>query len=47
MEGLTAISLFDLALVVPPLAVVVGILLLLLPSRTRRASTSALPAQAA
>ena len=47
MEGLTAISLFDLALVVPPLAVLVGILMLLLPSRTRRESKPAVPAQAA
>lgn len=47
MEGLAAIALFDLALVVPVLAVVVGSLMLLLPSRSRRASTPAVPAQAA
>lgn len=47
MESLTAIALFDLALVVPVLAVVVGGLMLLLPSRSRRESTPAVPAKAA
>jgi len=44
MESNAAIVLFDLALVVPPLVVLVGFLLLALPSRARRdARTATLP----
>ena len=39
MESNVAIVLFDLAFVVPPLAVVLGILLLAIPSRTRHAAS--------
>lgn len=36
MEGVAAVVLFDLAFVAPPLAILAGILMLLLPSRRRR-----------
>jgi len=39
VESNVAIVLFDLAFVVPPLAVILGILLLAMPSRTRHAAT--------
>jgi hypothetical protein len=47
MEGLTAIVLFDLALVVPPLTVLAGIVMLALPSRSRHAESPAPAARAA
>ena len=39
MESVLAIALFDLALVVPPLIVVIGIAILALPSRPKEIAT--------
>ena len=47
MESNVAIVLFDLAFVVPPLAVVLGILLLAIPSRTRQVTSEKLTPRAA
>ena len=47
MEGLTAIVLFELAFVVPPLAVIAGVVMLALPSRPRRTERQAPAAHAA
>jgi len=47
MENVLAVALFDLALLVPPLAVVIGIVLLALPSRSKEAVRPTVTAHAA
>jgi hypothetical protein len=47
MENLTAVVLFDLAFLVPPLAVVLGILMLAVPTRTGRVVSTIPSAHAA
>jgi hypothetical protein len=47
MENFAAVVLFDFALVAPPLAVVLGILTLALPSRARETTTARVAPRAA
>jgi hypothetical protein len=47
MENVVAVVLFDLAFLVPPLAVVFGIVMLAVPSRSRKRADTMLPAHAA
>ena len=47
MENILAVALFDLALLVPPLAVVIGIVMLALPSRSKEAVRPGVTAHAA
>ncbi len=47
MENVLAVALFDLAFLVPPLAVVVGALMLALPSRSKEVVRPGVTAHAA
>lgn len=47
MESVLAIALFDLALVVPPLAVAVGMVVLAMPARAKVAAGTPATAHAA
>jgi hypothetical protein len=47
MESVLAVALFDLALVVPPLVVVIGIVMLALPLRPRDVTRAHATARAA
>jgi hypothetical protein len=47
MESVLAVALFDLAFVAPPLAVVIGLVMLALPSRPKVAASPQATAHAA
>jgi hypothetical protein len=47
MDNVLAVALFDLAVVAPPLAVVIGAMLLALPSRPKVVASTPTTAQAA
>jgi hypothetical protein len=47
MESVFAIALFDLAFVAPPLAVVIGVLMLAMPTRAKVVASTQAPAHAA
>jgi hypothetical protein len=47
MESVLAVALFDLALVVPPLAVVIGIVMLAMPARPKVVASTQPTAHAA
>ncbi len=47
MENVLAVALFDLAFIAPPLAVLMGVVLLALPSRPKPVATTQAAAPAA
>ena len=47
MESVLAVALFDLAFVAPPLAVVIGVVMLALPSRPKVVASTQATAHAA